>query len=65
LDRPPLRVQSADWNGLRVGSRAGVGAMAHFGGLVATGVDSVEHGNEVTDEQLKQMRDKGIFLAAR
>ena len=22
----------------------------------------IEHGNEVTDEQLKQMRDKGIFL---
>jgi imidazolonepropionase-like amidohydrolase len=26
------------------------------------GVDSVEHGNDVTDDQLKQMRDKGIFL---
>lgn len=24
--------------------------------------DSIEHGNSVTDEQLKQMRDKGIFL---
>jgi imidazolonepropionase-like amidohydrolase len=24
--------------------------------------DSIEHGNEVTEEQLKQMRDKGIFL---
>jgi imidazolonepropionase-like amidohydrolase len=24
--------------------------------------DSIEHGNEVTDEQLTQMRDKGIFL---
>jgi imidazolonepropionase-like amidohydrolase len=24
--------------------------------------DSIEHGNEVTDEQLKQMRDKGIFF---
>lgn len=24
--------------------------------------DSIEHGNQVTDEQLKQMRDKGIFL---
>jgi imidazolonepropionase-like amidohydrolase len=24
--------------------------------------DSVEHGNEVTDVQLKQMRDKGIFI---
>jgi imidazolonepropionase-like amidohydrolase len=24
--------------------------------------DTIEHGNEATDEQLKQMRDKGIFL---
>src|SRR5213082_649194 len=24
--------------------------------------DSIEHGNEATDAQLKQMRDKGIFL---
>jgi len=29
---------------------------------IDAGVDSVEHGNEVTDEQLKQMRDKGIFF---
>ena len=26
------------------------------------GVDSIEHGNAVTDEQLKMMRDKGMFL---
>jgi imidazolonepropionase-like amidohydrolase len=26
------------------------------------GVDSIEHGNNVTDEQLKTMRDKGIFF---
>jgi imidazolonepropionase-like amidohydrolase len=26
------------------------------------GVDSIEHGNGVTDEQLRAMRDKGIFL---
>jgi imidazolonepropionase-like amidohydrolase len=24
--------------------------------------DSIEHGNDVTDDQLRQMRDKGIFL---
>src|SRR6516165_7858181 len=24
--------------------------------------DSIEHGNEITEQQLKQMRDKGIFL---
>ena len=29
---------------------------------IEAGVDSIEHGNKVTDEQLKQMRDKGIFL---
>jgi imidazolonepropionase-like amidohydrolase len=26
------------------------------------GADSIEHGNDSTDEQLRQMRDKGIFL---
>jgi imidazolonepropionase-like amidohydrolase len=29
---------------------------------IDAGADSIEHGNKVTDEQLKQMRDKGIFL---
>jgi imidazolonepropionase-like amidohydrolase len=29
---------------------------------IDAGVDSVEHGNGVTDEQLETMRDKGIFL---
>ena len=29
---------------------------------IDAGVDSIEHGNEVTDEQLQQMRAKGIFL---
>src|SRR5215472_15363605 len=29
---------------------------------IDAGADSIEHGNEVTDQQLKQMRDKGIFL---
>jgi len=29
---------------------------------IDAGADSVEHGNEVTDEQLKLMREKGIFL---
>src|SRR5207253_2444468 len=26
------------------------------------GADSIEHGDRVTDEQLKTMRDKGVFL---
>ena len=29
---------------------------------IDAGADSIEHGTEATDEQLKQMRDKGIFL---
>jgi len=29
---------------------------------IDAGVDSIEHGNEVTDKQLKQMRDKGMFF---
>jgi imidazolonepropionase-like amidohydrolase len=29
---------------------------------IDAGADSIEHGNEITDLQLKQMRDKGIFL---
>lgn len=29
---------------------------------IDAGVDSIEHGNHITDQQLKQMRDKGIFL---
>jgi len=29
---------------------------------IEAGADSIEHGNSVTDEQLRQMRDKGTFL---
>jgi imidazolonepropionase-like amidohydrolase len=29
---------------------------------IDAGADSIEHGNQVTDEQLKQIHDKGIFL---
>jgi imidazolonepropionase-like amidohydrolase len=29
---------------------------------IDAGADSIEHGNEATDEQLRQMRDKGIFF---
>jgi imidazolonepropionase-like amidohydrolase len=29
---------------------------------IDSGVDSIEHGNDVTDEQLKAMRDRGIFF---
>jgi imidazolonepropionase-like amidohydrolase len=29
---------------------------------IGAGVDSIEHANEITDEQLKQIRDKGMFV---
>ena len=29
---------------------------------IDAGADSIEHGNDITDEQLRQMRDKGIFF---
>lgn len=29
---------------------------------IDAGADSIEHGNEVTDQQLKRMHDKGIFI---
>ncbi|MGO9519686.1 MAG: amidohydrolase family protein [Candidatus Korobacteraceae bacterium] len=29
---------------------------------IDAGADSIEHGNDVSDEQLKQMRDKGMFF---
>src|SRR5215471_5610303 len=29
---------------------------------IDAGADSIEHGNEVTEEQLKQMRDRGMFF---
>jgi hypothetical protein len=31
---------------------------------IDAGVDSVEHGEEATDQQLRHMKDKGIFLVA-
>jgi len=29
---------------------------------IDAGADSIEHGNDITDEQLKQMRDRGMFF---
>jgi imidazolonepropionase-like amidohydrolase len=48
--------------------RAGLAVAAHvFGGpgadnAIRAGVDSIEHGYELTDDQMQQMKDKGIFL---
>jgi imidazolonepropionase-like amidohydrolase len=50
--------------------RLGLKVAAHATSKVAiqtaidAGVDSIEHGDEATDEQLRQMKDKGIFLVA-
>jgi imidazolonepropionase-like amidohydrolase len=50
--------------------RLGMKVAAHAGDNVAVqtaidaGVDSIEHAWTATDEQLKQMKDKGIFLVA-
>jgi imidazolonepropionase-like amidohydrolase len=50
--------------------RLGLKVAAHATTKVAiqtaidAGVDSVDHGDEATDEQLRQMKDKGIFLVA-
>ena len=47
-------------------ARLRVAAHAVTAGSIQTaidaGVDSIEHGNNVTDAQLQRMRDKGIFL---
>ena len=53
-------VETAHRQHLRVATHAiSVGSIQT---AIDAGVDSIEHGNDVTDEQLKLMRDKGIFL---
>lgn len=37
-------------------------AQGSIGTAIDAGADSIEHGNAATDEQLRAMRDKGIFL---
>src|SRR5258708_19914211 len=48
----------------RGGVKVGVHATTKLGieAAVNAAVDSVEHGDAVTDEMLQKMRDKGIFL---
>ena len=53
-------VEEAHRQGLKVAVHA-----ADVGSIqvaIGAGADSVEHGNDATDEQLRQMRNKGIFL---
>jgi imidazolonepropionase-like amidohydrolase len=53
-------VDQAHRQGLKVAVHAPDRASIQEG--IDAGVDSIEHGNEVTDEQLKEMRAKGIFF---
>jgi imidazolonepropionase-like amidohydrolase len=48
----------------RVGVKVAVHATSAAGikAAIDGGVDSIEHGDEATDEQFKAMREKGIFL---
>jgi imidazolonepropionase-like amidohydrolase len=50
----------------RLGMKVAAHATSKVGIQTAidAGVDSVDHGDEATDEQLRQMREKGIFLVA-
>ncbi|HEY6967808.1 MAG TPA: amidohydrolase family protein [Candidatus Angelobacter sp.] len=53
-------VEEAHRNHLKIAVHAGQKGAIQT--AIDAGADSIEHGNEATDEQLKQMRDKGIFL---
>jgi len=53
-------VEEAHREHLKVAVHAGDKASIQT--AIDANADSIEHGNEATDEQLKQMRDKGMFL---
>lgn len=53
-------VEEAHRQHLRVAVHATTAASIQT--AIDAGADSIEHGNGVTDEQLRQMRDKGIFF---
>jgi imidazolonepropionase-like amidohydrolase len=53
-------VEEAHRNHLKIAVHAAEKAAIQT--AIDAGADSIEHGNEATDEQLMQMRDKGIFL---
>ena len=53
-------VEEAHRNHLKIAVHAAEKAAIQT--AIDAGADSIEHGNEATDEQLRQMRDKGIFL---
>jgi imidazolonepropionase-like amidohydrolase len=53
-------VEEAHRQHLKVSVHAG--SVGSIQTAIEAGADSIEHGNDVTDEQLKLMGDKGIFL---
>jgi imidazolonepropionase-like amidohydrolase len=53
-------VEEAHHEHLKVAVHAGDEASIQT--AIDASADSIEHGNEATDEELKQMRDRGIFL---
>jgi len=53
-------VEEAHRNHLKIAVHAAEKAAIQT--AIDAGVDSIEHGNEATDEQLRQMRDKGIYF---
>jgi imidazolonepropionase-like amidohydrolase len=53
-------VEDSHRRGLKVAAHAS--STGSIQTAMDAGADSIEHGNAVTDEQLKQMRTKGIFL---
>jgi len=59
---PELRVVVEEAHGQHLKVAIHAGDTASIQTAIEAGADSVEHGNDVTDEQLKTMRDKGIFL---
>lgn len=53
-------VEEAHRQGLKVAVHAATTGSIQT--AIDGGADSIEHGNEITDQQLKQMRDKGMFF---
>ena len=60
VDEVKAIVAEAHRSGIKVAAHASAAAAIRIG--VAGGVDSIEHGDEATEEDLRAMRDKGIFL---
>jgi imidazolonepropionase-like amidohydrolase len=55
-------VEDAHRLGLKVAAHATTKAAIQI--AIDAGVDSIEHGDEATDDELKKMKDNGIFLVA-